>query len=83
MRGYRAAAPATGAVLLGGFVTVMLARPGGPSVVNVVDDVGTCIAGLLAAAALGVRAQRSAGIARRSWAMLAAGALFASLGDLL
>jgi diguanylate cyclase (GGDEF)-like protein len=83
MRGYRAVAPATGAVLLGGFVTVMLVRPGGPSVVDVVDDVGTCVAGLLAAAALGVRAQRSAGIARRSWAMLAAGALFASLGDLL
>ena len=57
MRGYRAASPATGAILLGGFVTVMLARPGGPSVVNVVDDVGTCIAGLLAVAALGVRAQ--------------------------
>jgi diguanylate cyclase (GGDEF)-like protein len=83
MRGYRAAPPATGAVLLGGFVAVMLARPGGPSVVDVVDDVGTCVAGLLAAAALGVRARRCAGIARRSWTLLAAGALFASLGDLL
>lgn len=83
MWGHKAAVPVGGAVLLGAFVTVMQVRPGGESVVTQVDDLGTCLAGMVAATALGVRARKCTAAARRSWALLAAGSLCAGLGDLL
>lgn len=81
MRGRSAAAPAGAAVLVAAFAVVMLARPGGDPVVTVVDDVSVAAGGLLAAAALALRARRCVGLTRYSWALLAAGAFCAGLGD--
>src|SRR4051812_48378499 len=83
MRGRAAPVPITAALLLVGFVLVMYLRPGGQQVVTAVDDLATCVAGFVAAGALGLRARRCVPRARRSWLLFAAGVFFAATGDLL
>jgi diguanylate cyclase len=83
MRGRTAAALGAAGTSLAAFVLVMVARPGGQQVVTVVDDLGTTVTGMVAAAALAGRARLSRPGVRRSWALLAAGTFFAALGDLI
>jgi diguanylate cyclase (GGDEF)-like protein len=83
MRGRTAAALGAAGTSLAAFVLVMVARPGGQQVVTVVDDLGTTVTGMVAAAALAGRARLSRPAVRRSWALLAAGTFCAALGDLI
>jgi hypothetical protein len=71
MRGRTAVALGAATTSLAAFVLVMVARPGGQHVVTVVDDLGTTVAGMIAAAALAGRARLSRPAVRRSWALSA------------
>ncbi|HET9653720.1 MAG TPA: EAL domain-containing protein [Kineosporiaceae bacterium] len=83
MRGRRLAVPVAAGTVAAAFTAVMVFKPGGDLVSLWVCDLGLTVTGLVAAVALGVRAVRSDSAIRLSWALLAAGVLFAALGDLI
>jgi diguanylate cyclase (GGDEF)-like protein len=82
MRGRSMAVVASAGLFLAGFVAAMVARPGGDTVTLWIDDVATAGAGMVAAAALAVRAGRDRS-ARASWALFAVAAFCAAFGDVL
>ena len=63
-----------------GFVVAMVAHPGGDQVTVWIDDLGLAGAGMIAAAALGVRAWHDRS-ARLSWSLLAVATSCAAFGD--
>ena len=70
-------------LLTGGFLLVLVVKPGGSHLTRTVDDLSELVAAM-AAAAVGLwRSRRLTGRARVSWALLAAGAFSWGVGEAL